>query len=105
MQVERIVTHLEWLAKLADASVLVDAQHDPALGTTDYTVYTQEKIIPGIFSKIAGVLAAKGLQILDAQILTVADGLVVDDFRAQYRDCPAAPSPPRRRDVSVSLAP
>ena len=104
MPVERIVTHLEWLARLADASVLVDAQHDPALGTTDYTVYTQEKIIPGIFSKIAGVLAAKGLQILDAQILTLADGMVVDVFRVQDPDCPDGPPPSRIRDVSESIA-
>jgi [protein-PII] uridylyltransferase len=101
--VERIVTHLGWLAKLADASVLVDAQYDPALGTTDYTVYTQEKIIPGIFSKIAGVLAAKGLQTLDAQILTLADGMVVDVFRVQDPDCPDGPPPSRTRDVSESI--
>jgi [protein-PII] uridylyltransferase len=104
MPAERIATHLEWLAKLADAAVLVDAQHDAALGTTDYTVYTQEKIIPGIFSKIAGVLAAKGLQILDAQILTLADSIVVDVFRVQDPDHPDGPPLPRIRDVSGSIA-
>jgi len=103
MPVERIMTHLEWLAKLAGASVLVDAQHDPTLGTTDYTVYTQEQIIPGIFSKIAGVLAAKGLQILDAQILTLADDMVVDVFRVQDPDCPDGPPPHRIHDVSQSI--
>jgi len=104
MPAERILTHLEWLAKLAAAPVLVEAQHDPALGTTDYTVYTQEKIIPGIFSKIAGVLAAKGLQILDAQILTLADDMVVDVFRVQDPDYPDGPPPLRIRDVSESIA-
>jgi [protein-PII] uridylyltransferase len=104
MPPERIATHLEWLAKLTGAPVLVNAQHDPALGTTDYTVYTQERIIPGIFSKIAGVLAAKGLQILDAQILTLADGMVVDVFRVQDPDYPEGPPPSRTRDVSESIA-
>jgi len=103
MPVERILTHLEWLAKLTGRSVLVDAQHDPILGTTDYTVYTQEQIIPGIFSKIAGVLAAKGLQILDAQILTLADDIVVDVFRVQDPDCPEGPPPHRIHDVSQSI--
>ncbi|TLY43744.1 MAG: [protein-PII] uridylyltransferase [Nitrospirae bacterium] len=103
MPVERILTHLEWLAKLTGRSVLVDAQHDPILGTTDYTVYTQEQIIPGIFSKIAGVLAAKGLQILDAQILTLADDMVVDVFRVQDPDCPEGPPPHRIHDVSQSI--
>src|SRR5213592_2424112 len=60
--------------------------------------------MPGIFSKIAGVLAAKGLQILDAQILTLADGMVVDVFRVQDPDSPDGPPPSRTRDVSESIA-
>lgn len=88
MPIERLATHLEWLAKLADAPVLVDVHYDRTLGTTDYTVYTHDSLIPGIFSKIAGVLAAKGTQILDAQIMTLTDGVVVDIFRVQDPDCP-----------------
>ena len=88
LPVERLVTHLEWLAKLTDAPVLVDVQFNQALGTSDYTVYTRDSLTPGIFSKIAGVLAAKGVQILDAQILTLADGVVVDVFRVTDPDCP-----------------
>ena len=68
--------------------VLVDAQYESALRTTEYTVYTRDALIPGIFSKIAGVLAAKGVQILDAQIATLADGVVVDTFRVLDGDYP-----------------
>jgi [protein-PII] uridylyltransferase len=87
MPVERLVTHLEWLARLADAPALVDVHYDETLGTSDYTVYTKDSLTPGIFSKIAGVLAAKGVQTLDAQILTLADGVVVDVFRVMDPDC------------------
>lgn len=103
MSVERIAAHLERIAMLKDVPVLVDAHDDPLLGTTEYTVYTQEKIIPGIFSKIAGVLAAKGAQILDAQIATLADGVVVDIFRVLDPDCPEDHRDHRFREVSGAI--
>ncbi|TAL10864.1 MAG: [protein-PII] uridylyltransferase [Nitrospirae bacterium] len=103
MPIERLVMHLEWLAKLADAPVLVDAQYDQALGTSDYTVYTKDSLTPGIFSKIAGVLAAKGVQILDAQILTLADGVVVDVFRVMDADCPEDARDRRFREIGGAI--
>ena len=103
MPVERLVTHLEWLARLADAPALVDVQYDQALGTSDYTVYTKDSLTPGIFSKIAGVLAAKGVQILDAQILTLADGVVVDVFRVMDPDCPEDIRDRRFREISGAI--
>ena len=103
MPVERLVTHLEWLAKLADTPALVDVQYDQALGTNDYAVYTKDGLTPGIFSKIAGVLAAKGVQILDAQILTLADGVVVDVFRVMDPDCPEDVRDRRFMEISGAI--
>ena len=103
MPADRIVVHLEWVARLADVSVLVDARHDTALGITEYTVYTRDGLTPGIFSKIAGVLAAQGTSILDAQIATLADGVVVDAFRVHDPDCPDGLHPRRVRDVSDAI--
>ncbi|MBK9997505.1 MAG: hypothetical protein IPO99_10295 [Nitrospira sp.] len=45
-----------------------------------------DDLIPGLFSKIAGVMAAGGLQILDAQIVTRKDGVVVDTFQVADPD-------------------
>lgn len=103
MPVERLVAHLEWLDRLADAPALVDARYDQALGTSDYTVYTKDSLTPGIFSKIAGVLAAKGVQILDAQIVTLADGVVVDVFRVMDPDCPEDVRDRRFREISDAI--
>ncbi len=89
MPVERIVAHLEWVARAEEASALVDVRYDAATDATEYAVYAREALTPGIFSKIAGVLAAKGVQILDAQIATFVDGVVVDVFRVTDPDCPA----------------
>ncbi len=103
MSPARIVSHLEQIAKLRDAGVLVDVQFDAEIGASEYTVYTQEKIIPGIFSKIAGVLAAKGTQILDAQIATLADGVVVDVFRVLDADCTEDHREHRFREISGAM--
>ena len=103
MPVERLLTHLEWLAKLAEAPVLVDVRYDQTLGTSDYTVYTKDSLTPGIFSKIAGVMAAKGVQILDAQIVTLADGIVVDVFRVMDPDCPEDIRDRRFKEISGAI--
>ena len=54
------------------------------IGTCEYTVVTHNDVTPGIFSKIAGVMAGSGVQILDAQILTRADGIVVDTLSGRW---------------------
>jgi [protein-PII] uridylyltransferase len=104
LPVARIATHLEWVARLADMSVLVDANHEPSWGTTEYTVYTRDTLTPGIISKIAGVLASRGVQILDAQILTLADGVVVDAFRVLDQDFPEGPTPSRISDICNAIS-
>ena len=104
MPAERTAVHLEWVWRLTNDQVLVDSQYEAPLRTTEYTVYTRDSLTPGIFSKIAGVLAAKGLQILDAQIATLADGIVIDSFRVADGDYPGGPPPHRLADVRDGIA-
>jgi [protein-PII] uridylyltransferase len=104
MPTERIAGHLQWVWQLSGAQVLVDSVYEAVLRTTEYTVYTRDSLTPGIFSKIAGVLAAKGLQILDAQIATLADGIVIDSFRVADGDYPGGPPPHRMTDVREAIA-
>jgi [protein-PII] uridylyltransferase len=101
---DRIAEHLRWVWRLGKTPVLVDAQYDSVLSTTEYTVYTRDDLTPGIFSKIAGVLAAKGVQILDAQIATLADGIVVDTFRVLDTDNPEGPPLHRLADIREAIA-
>jgi len=103
MPAERVVTHVKCVWQLADAQVIVDTEYEAALQTTEYTVYTRDSLTPGIFSKLAGVLAAKGLQILDAQIATLADGVVIDSFRVADGDYPSGPPPHRLDDVRKDI--
>ncbi|MCC7201255.1 MAG: [protein-PII] uridylyltransferase [Nitrospirae bacterium] len=81
---EKIMNHLQMINQLrkdTDARVLVDVILDR--GIAEFTIYTYDNITPGIFSKIAGVLAAAGYNILDVQIYTTKRGIVIDTFRAR----------------------
>ncbi len=96
----RIAAHLAAIRRLNAGAVLVETDFNASLGTCEYTVVTFNDLIPGLFSKIAGVMAASGLQILDAQILTRNDGVVVDTF--QVLDVDYNGTPPVERQAAVA---
>lgn len=81
---EKIVNHLHMINQLKEDQrerVLVDISTEK--GIVEFTVYTYDNITPGLFSKIAGVLAAAGYNILSAQVYTSKTGIVVDTFLAE----------------------
>lgn len=95
----RIAVHLAAVRRLHGGDVIVEADFNRELGTCEYAVITHNDLTPGIFSKIAGVMAGSGLQILDAQIVTRADGIVVDTFQVTDPDYHGAPPADRRQTV------
>lgn len=99
----RIAAHLAAIRRLDAAEVLVNETFNEALGTCEYTVVTFDDLTPGIFSKIAGVMASKGLQILDAQIITRDDGIVVDTFQVVDLDFTGSPPPDRRTSIARTI--
>jgi len=99
----RIAGHLSIIRGLAARDVHVDSVFNEALGTCEYAVITRNDVIPGIFSKIAGVLAAMGLHILDAQIVTRHDDVVVDTFRVSDPDYAGRPPAERREEVGRAI--
>lgn len=99
----RIASHLSTIRRLSPREVLVDSDFNEALGTCEYAVVTFNDVIPGIFSKIAGVMAANGLQILDAQILTRQDGVVVDTFQVTDPDYKGTPPEDRRESIGEMI--
>ena len=64
---------------------LTELFHHPDLGTSAFVVVTRD--VPGLFSLIAGTLAAYGVNITSAQIATRGDGIAIDTF--QVNDPPA----------------
>ncbi len=63
-------------AKEKDLALHVDAHHDPVNHYTELTVYTPDH--GGLFSEIAGAVALAGANIIDAKIVTLADGMALD---------------------------
>jgi [protein-PII] uridylyltransferase len=99
----RIAAHLAAIRKLKPNEVLVEDWFNGEVRACEYTVITSNDLIPGIFSKIAGVLAAKGLQVLDAQIITREDGIVVDTFQVGDPDYAGEPSSERRLNLAEAI--
>jgi [protein-PII] uridylyltransferase len=62
---------------------LTAVSHNLQLGYTDMTVCAFDA--PGLFSKITGTLAAKMMNILNAQIYTRTDGIVLDTLQIDHR--------------------
>ncbi len=95
-----IAAHLEIQKSLGPDAVRVESEYGKETGLTQYTVFTRDNVVPGLFSKIAGVLAAERFLIVDAQIMTRTDGLVVDSFRGLDGDFKGEPPAYRRREVA-----
>ncbi|HEY7128592.1 MAG TPA: [protein-PII] uridylyltransferase, partial [Nitrospira sp.] len=100
----RIAAHLAAVRRLHRGDVIVETDFNRELGVGEYTVITHDDLTPGIFSKIAGVMAGSGLQILDAQILTRADGIIVDTFQVTDPDYQGEPPTERRQTVGDRIA-
>jgi [protein-PII] uridylyltransferase len=100
---KRIAAHLEAIAKLQAGDVLAEGIFNEELGTCEFTVITHDNLTPGIFSKTAGVMAAQGLEIFDAQIVTRNDGVVVNTFQASDPDFAGAPPGERLADTAEAI--
>ena len=66
------------LAKVERDNLFVDVRVDEQFEFTQITVYTPDH--PGIFYQIAGAVALSGASIMDAKIITMSDGMVMDSF-------------------------
>jgi [protein-PII] uridylyltransferase len=100
---ELVAVHLRAQKKIDSSGVRVESEYLKERGLTQVTVVTRDGITPGIFSKITGVLAALRFQIVEADIVTRGDGLVVDTFRGQDSDFKAEPPPSRREEFGTTI--
>ena len=100
---EQIAVDLEQVRRLASQPVFVGGRFDVSTGTVEYRIVTSETAGSGLFSRIAGALTAKGLEILSAQICTTTIGAVVDSFRVLDRDYSGASPDFRLREVETAI--
>src|ERR1051325_9298481 len=77
--VQRMAEHLRMLRRLETTPLATELFHHPDLGSSDLVVVTRD--VPGLFSLIAGTMAAHGVNIISAQIHTRADGVAIDTLQ------------------------
>jgi [protein-PII] uridylyltransferase len=101
---EQVAADLKVLQSLDDRAIEVTGKYDPQTGTVDYRVFTRNPVATtGCFHKMAGVLTAKRMEILAANINTTGQGVVVDGFRVKDRDYEGEVPTHRIREVAMSL--
>ncbi|AMV72054.1 nitrogen regulatory protein P-II uridylyltransferase, GlnD [Desulfuromonas sp. DDH964] len=71
-----IAEHLRVLLGRGEKTVALKVEQVAEADFTQVTITTVD--IPGLFSKIAGVMAANGINILGAQIFTTGNGIALD---------------------------
>ena len=98
-----IVDELERLGRLPHHDAVAWGRYRADRKAVEYTVGTYEQITPGIFHKLTGALTSKGMQILSAEIHTLAHDLVLDRFHVQDMDFSGEPPPERLAEVASAL--
>jgi [protein-PII] uridylyltransferase len=76
---QRIACHVRLVERLEEDPVATELFHHPDLDSSELVIATRD--VPGLFSLIAGTLAAHGINVLSAQIHTRADGVAIDTFQ------------------------
>ncbi|MEW5729928.1 MAG: [protein-PII] uridylyltransferase [Pseudomonadota bacterium] len=88
-------------AEATGAPLTVDSRVDAKRSVTEITVYTGDH--PGLFSQIAGAMAVSGANIVDAKIVTLANGMALDTFWVQESDGGAFDSPPKLAKLATAI--
>jgi len=68
-------------AEAREAPLTIETRVDSSHGVTEVTIYTGDH--PGLFSQIAGAMAVAGASIVDAKVMTLANGMALDSFWVQ----------------------
>lgn len=88
-------------AEAVRAPLTVEPRVDTQRAVTEITVYTGDH--PGLFSQIAGAMAISGANIVDAKIITLANGMALDTFCIQDSDGGAFDSPAKLAKLSACI--
>lgn len=94
---------LRLIQDLQNDAVHVRSAFDPDTRIVEYRVITRDRIGSGCFSKMAGTLAAKRLDILSAQIATSTEGIILDSFRVIDHDYFGAVPESRMQEVAAAI--
>ncbi|MEF8792159.1 [protein-PII] uridylyltransferase [Thiohalorhabdus sp.] len=97
---EELIQHTRTLVNPAQATVVEVAPHSRA-GGTEILLYTPDR--PGLFTLVTGVLAALGLNILEAKIHTTRDFWALDTFLVLDQEDQPVADPAARANLRERL--
>lgn len=97
---ERIARDLAVIAQRTVDEIHIEGEYDEETDTVEYRVITSEAVGHGFFHKLTGVLSAKRMEILNAQICTYPDGIIIDSFRVSDHDHDGVVPEFRRTEVA-----
>jgi [protein-PII] uridylyltransferase len=100
--VETVLDDLQRLRSLPSHKSLAWGRYLPSQDIAEYSVGAEETIADGIFHRLTGAITSQGLQILSAEIHSLADTLFLDKF--YVRDPDFKGEPPAHRFEAVSRA-
>jgi [protein-PII] uridylyltransferase len=100
---EQMAAHLLAMRNLSSRPTHVEGRFNGELGVSEYVLITRAQAKPGLFMQVTGVLAALGLGVLNAQIMTLDDGTVLDIFSVNDPDGERPPSDFRLKEVSKEI--
>lgn len=78
-----VMTHLAMIREAESAGLVTRWKHDPDRGYSELYICAYDSDAPGFFSRIAAVLAARGINILGARIFTTTQGIVIDTIQIE----------------------
>jgi [protein-PII] uridylyltransferase len=93
--------HLIREAEKTQAPLTVESRVIANQAVTEITIYTGDH--PGLFAQIAGAMALSGASIVDAQIITMTNGMALDTFVIQDAEGAAFDSPSRLAKLTTNV--
>jgi len=99
----RIAADLDIIRSLRPGEIRVEGRYDPEARIVDYRIILDSEHSTGCFHLISGALAARGLEILGAEITTSRDNIVVDVFHVVDRDFAGEVPAGRIEEVGESI--
>ncbi|MFV2069321.1 MAG: [protein-PII] uridylyltransferase [Pirellulales bacterium] len=100
---EKVAAWLQRLQRLPASGAAAWGEFLPASGTVEFLVGVDEERSEGLFYKLTGALASKGMTIFSAEIHVLAHGLVLDRFVVEDTDHAGPPPEERIDDVCRAL--
>lgn len=99
-----IARDLDIIRGLEPGEIRVDGRYDRDSGTIDYHIIADSRYSQGCFHRISGVLPARHMRILGAEITTSLENIIVDTFHVVDEDFSGDVPQSRIDEVATSIA-